>query len=55
MGKKNKYLILLILGTAFWGISFPVTKMSVANNAPSVFLFYRFLFAAVVISIIFYK
>ena len=55
MGKKNKYLILLILGTAFWGISFPMTKMSVVNNAPSVFLFYRLLFAAVAIGIIFYK
>lgn len=55
MNKKNQYLFLLILGTAFWGISFPVTKMSIGNVSQSTFLFYRFFFAAISMGIIFYK
>lgn len=55
MEKKNFYLFLLILGTAFWGISFPVTKMSIGNISQSTFLFYRFFFASISISLIFHK
>lgn len=55
MEKKNSYLLLLILGTAFWGISFPVTKMSIGNISQSTFLFYRFFFASIAIGLIFYK
>lgn len=55
MEKKNFYLLLLILGTAFWGISFPVTKMSIGNISQSTFLFYRFLFASILIGLIFHK
>lgn len=55
MEKKNSYLLLLILGTAFWGISFPVTKMSIGNISQSTFLFYRFLFASIAIGLIFHK
>jgi len=55
MEKKNSYLLLLILGTAFWGISFPVTKMSIGNISQSTFLFYRFFFASIAIGLIFHK
>lgn len=55
MEKKNFYLFLLILGTAFWGISFPVTKMSIGNISQSTFLFYRFFFASISIGLIFHK
>lgn len=55
MNKKNQYLLLLILGTAFWGISFPVTKLSIGNISQSTFLFYRFFFAAIFMGIIFHK
>lgn len=55
MEKKNSYLLLLILGTAFWGISFPVTKMSIGNISQSTFLFYRFFFASIAIGSIFHK
>jgi drug/metabolite transporter (DMT)-like permease len=53
MGKKNVFIILLIVGTAFWGISFSVTKLAIGHASSSVFLFYRFLAATAVMSIIF--
>ena len=43
MEKRNLFLILLILGTAFWGISFSVTKLAIGQYQPVLFLFYRFL------------
>lgn len=52
MNKKHLYLALLILGTAFWGISFPVTKMAVSGGTQSTFLFYRFMLATVVLSVV---
>lgn len=55
MNKKYLFFILLVLGTAFWGISFPVTKMAMAAGSQSTFLFYRFLGATVVLSIILFK
>ncbi|MFP3591414.1 EamA family transporter [Chryseobacterium sp. SIMBA_038] len=55
MEKKNWYSLLLILGTAFWGISFPVTKMSIGNISQSTFLFYRFFFASILIGLFFHK
>ncbi|WP_343534724.1 DMT family transporter [Pedobacter sp.] len=55
MEKKNVLLILLILGTAFWGISFSVTKLAMGSQSPNTFLFYRFLMATLVLSIIFWK
>lgn len=55
MSKKNLYLILLILGTACWGISYPVTKLAVGSFSPYTFLFYRFLLATIVLAIIFSK
>jgi drug/metabolite transporter (DMT)-like permease len=50
MDKKYIFIALLILGTAFWGISFPVTKMAVTGVSQSTFLFYRFALATLVLS-----
>ena len=55
MTKKKLFLILLILGTAFWGISFSVVKLVVGNFSASTFLFYRFLIATLVLSVIFFN
>lgn len=55
MGKKNIFLVLLIIGTAFWGISFSVTKVSISNHAPQLFLFYRFVGATLVLAVVFRK
>lgn len=55
MQKKKLYLILLILGTAFWGISFSVTKIGVAAGSLYVFLVYRLAIATVILSIFFAK
>lgn len=55
MEKKNALLILLILGTAFWGISFSVTKLAMGGQSTTAFLFYRFLMATMVLSMIFWK
>lgn len=55
MEKKTLFIILLIIGTAFWGISFPVTKMAIGDYSQSTFLFYRFLLATVSIAVIFSK
>lgn len=55
MEKKNIFLILLVLGTAFWGISFSVTKLGIGHHSYSTFLFYRFLAATVVLSLIFVR
>ncbi|MGD1317820.1 DMT family transporter [Chryseobacterium sp. 2R14A] len=55
MKKKNLFVILLIMGTAFWGISFPVTKTAIGSGSPYVFLFYRFFLASVILSIVFFR
>ncbi|KIO78888.1 hypothetical protein TH53_00815 [Pedobacter lusitanus] len=55
MKKKNIFLGLLIMGTAFWGISFSVTKLAIGENQPSLFLFYRFFLATIVLSVVFRK
>ena len=55
MMNKKVYLGLLVLGTAFWGISFPLVKEGLSVVEPHVFLIYRFLIAAIVLSIIFFK
>lgn len=49
------YLGLLILGTAFWGISFPLVKDGLTVVDPHVFLIYRFALASIVLSIVFFK
>lgn len=55
MQKKRLYLILLILGTAFWGISFSVTKIGVEAGSLYVFLVYRLGLATIILSVCFIK
>lgn len=55
MTRKNLFLLLLILGTAFWGISFSVTKIAIGYGSSTVFLFYRFFLATIVLSALFSK
>jgi len=55
MDKKNTFLALLILGTAFWGISFSVTKLAIGPNQSAIFLFYRFLLATAVLTAVFWR
>ncbi|HEY8916534.1 MAG TPA: EamA family transporter [Chitinophaga sp.] len=52
MNKRLLLIVLLILGTAFWGISFPVTKMAMGAVSQSTFLFYRFLLATLVLTVV---
>jgi len=55
MEKRRLLLILLIIGTAFWGISYSITKMAIGDYSPAIFLFYRFLLAVIVLTLIFWK
>lgn len=55
MSKSKIYLPLLVLGTAFWGISFPLSKEAYEVIHPYAFMFYRFFIAALALSIVFYK
>lgn len=55
MQKKKLYFLLLILGTAFWGISFSVTKIGVEAGSLYVFLVYRLALATIILSICFSK
>lgn len=55
MEKRTLFLVLLILGTAFWGISFPVTKLAIGQGQPLLFLCYRFFLATLVLSAVFWK
>lgn len=55
MNKRQILLVLLIIGTAFWGISYSVTKLAIGDYSPSTFLFYRFLMAVMVLTVIFWK
>lgn len=53
MPKARLFLLLLVLGTAFWGISFSLVKAGVEQGSPFVFLTYKFALAAGVLAIIF--
>ena len=55
MMNKKVYLGLLVLGTAFWGISFPLVKEGLEIVDPHVFLIYRFGLAALILSVVFFK
>lgn len=55
MNKKYLLIFLLVLGTAFWGISFPVTKIAVSSVSQSTFLLYRFLLATIVLAIVLHR
>ena len=45
----NKHLLALILALLMWGTSFPAMKFAVAANHPFSIIFYRFLFAFVIL------
>jgi len=53
MPKKSLYLGLLILGTAFWGISYPVVKAAVGYADPYSFQTYKFAAAALAVALLF--
>lgn len=55
MSKSKIYLPLLVLGTAFWGISFPLSKDAFEVINPYTFMFYRFFIASLILALIFYK
>ncbi|RAJ77279.1 EamA-like transporter family protein [Chitinophaga dinghuensis] len=55
MDRKTIFLLLLVLGTAFWGISFPITKLAITSSSSSTFLCYRFIAATLILSIVFAK
>lgn len=55
MKSNRKYLFLLLLGTAFWGISVPLAKEGISIVNPFIFLTYRFLIATIVLAIFFHK
>lgn len=55
MQKKHFYLLLLIAGTAFWGISFTFVKVGIGAGSPFVFLFYKFFIAAFCLAVVFVK
>ncbi len=45
----NRHLLALILALQFWGTSFPAMKYAVATNHPFSIIFYRFIFAFVLL------
>lgn len=55
MQKKQTLLFLLVLGTAFWGLSYSITKLAIGRHSPYLFLFYRFLLATLVLAVVFIK
>lgn len=55
MYARRLYLLLLILGTSFWGISFSLVKVGVSDGSPFVFLAYKFIIAAFVLSLFFIR
>lgn len=55
MPKKHLFFLLLILGTAFWGVSFAYVKVGVADGSPFVFLTYKFALAALALAVLFAK
>lgn len=55
MEKKQTLLFLLVLGTAFWGLSYSITKLAIGHSSPYLFLFYRFLLATLVLAVIFWR
>ena len=55
MQKKKLYLSLLILGTAFWGVSFTFVKTGVGHGSPFLFLFYKFMIAGLCLAVVFFN
>lgn len=55
MNKKVLGTILLMTATIIWGSSYIVSKSAVDNLAPALILFIRFMVAALLLTLIFYK
>ena len=55
MSIKNKSILLLLLGTIFWGMTFVFIKDAVSLISVAGFLGYRFLLASLVLGLIFIK
>jgi len=55
MSLKNKSILLLLLGTIFWGMTFVFIKDAVSLISVAGFLGYRFLLASAVLALIFIK
>lgn len=55
MSKRELFLLLLILGTAFWGISLSFVKSGVGDGSRFVFLGYKFGLATIVMAAIFFR
>lgn len=55
MNKSQKADLALLLVTVFWGAGFPVTKFALQTIPPLYHIGLRFLIAAVLLSVIFYK
>lgn len=53
MPKKQLFLALLVLGTAFWGVSYTVVKAGVGYADPFSFLVYKFVVAAGAVALLF--
>ncbi|WP_291910011.1 DMT family transporter [Chitinophaga sp. CB10] len=53
MSRKGLFLVLLIIGTAFWGISYSVTKWAIHGQSTATFLFWRFIGATLVLALLF--
>lgn len=53
MQKSRLFLLLLLLGTAFWGISFSFVKAGISQSSLLVFLCYKFALAAFVLVLVF--
>ncbi len=47
IGKKTYYLLLLLLVTFFWGLTFPMIKYSLSYVSPDLFLLFRFAVSAI--------
>jgi drug/metabolite transporter (DMT)-like permease len=52
---KRTAIVLLLIGTVFWGMTFVFIKEAVSTLGVYNFLFYRFLIAALSLMIVFYK
>lgn len=53
--QKQKAIILLVIGTIFWGMTFVFIKEAVNSLSVSLFLFYRFALASLSLALVFYK
>ena len=52
MDKRIVYMLMLLLVTFFWGITFPVVKLAIEYTSPDAFLALRFLFATAMMAVL---